>query len=79
MATDLYGQDLPHVALENYRLGTGEVLAMSTHHPRSFDGRYFGPIQTRSDSRGACPRLDVERVERIQRFAGCRSANWNLG
>ena len=45
MTTDLYGQALPHVALENYELGTGEVLAMSTHHPRSFDGRYFGLIR----------------------------------
>ncbi len=44
LASDLYGQDLPKLALVNHELGPGEVFTMSTHHPRSFDGRYFGPI-----------------------------------
>lgn len=42
---DVYGQPLPRLALQDLALGPGELLVMSNHHPRSFDGRYFGPIQ----------------------------------
>ena len=44
MAHDVYDQPLPRLALQNYLLGPGEVFLMSTYHPRSFDGRYFGPL-----------------------------------
>ena len=41
---DVYGQPLPRLALQDLALGPQELLVMSNHHPRSFDGRYFGPI-----------------------------------
>lgn len=44
MEHDVYGQPLPRLAWQDHPLGPGELLLMSTHHPRSFDGRYFGPV-----------------------------------
>ena len=44
MEHDVYGQLLPRLAWQDHPLGPGELLLMSTHHPRSFDGRYFGPV-----------------------------------
>lgn len=44
LEADLYGQALPRPVLQNYVLPSGEILALSTHHPRSFDRRYFGPL-----------------------------------
>ena len=43
--SDSQGQKLPR--LEGCRtVGSREFLPISTHSPRSFDGRYFGPIPT---------------------------------
>lgn len=44
---DVYGQPLPRLAFQDRVLGPDELLVMSNHHPRSFDGRYFGPIPSR--------------------------------
>ncbi len=38
--TTRYG--LPHT-LGCFALGLEDIFVLSTHHPRSFDGRYFGP------------------------------------
>jgi conjugative transfer signal peptidase TraF len=43
---DNIGDPLPKLRFESYRLGANEVLLVSDHLPRSFDGRYFG-IQER--------------------------------
>ena len=45
LPVDRAGLPLPRLNLEDYTLKTGELLAMSTYNPRSFDGRYFGPVQ----------------------------------
>jgi conjugative transfer signal peptidase TraF len=39
---DNIGDPLPRLRFEDYRLGVNEVLLVSDHLPRSFDGRYFG-------------------------------------
>lgn len=45
---DTEGRDLPHFPWGQYGLRTGEVWVMSTHHPHSWDSRYFGPIREES-------------------------------
>ena len=35
------------VPLGSYRLAPGQIWVMSALHPRSFDSRYFGPIELR--------------------------------
>lgn len=45
LPVDRDGLPLPQLNLENYTLRAGELLTMSTYNPRSFDSRYFGPIQ----------------------------------
>ena len=42
---DREGRPLPRPEMAGYTLRPGEVLAMSTYNPRSFDSRYFGPIR----------------------------------
>ena len=42
---DREGRPLPQLQLDDYTLGAGELLAMSTYNPRSFDGRYFGVVR----------------------------------
>ena len=42
---DREGRPLPQPQLDDYTLGAGELLAMSTFNPRSFDGRYFGVVR----------------------------------
>lgn len=42
---DREGRPLPQLKLDDYTLGAGELLAMSTYNPRSFDGRYFGVVR----------------------------------
>ena len=43
---DPQGQPLPPYQAKR-TLGQDQVLLMALDHPRSFDGRYFGPIETR--------------------------------
>lgn len=43
---DSVGNHLPHLRFTDYLLRDDEVLLLSDHLPRSFDGRYFG-IQER--------------------------------
>ena len=38
------GRALKPYYLNDYTLGTDELLLMSAHSPASFDGRYFGPL-----------------------------------
>ena len=45
LPSDRDGRALPQLHLDEYVLSPGELLTMSTYNPRSFDGRYFGPIQ----------------------------------
>lgn len=45
LPVDRDGLPLPNLNLENYTLGADEILTMSTYNPRSFDGRYFGPVR----------------------------------
>ncbi len=42
---DRDGRPLPRLELDDYTLKAGELLAMSTYNPRSFDGRYFGVVR----------------------------------
>lgn len=43
---DSNGQPLPHYRLDQHVLGTTEWLLMSDSNARSFDARYFGPIES---------------------------------
>ena len=45
LSFDRDGCPLPQLQLDDYTLGAGELLAMSTYNPRSFDGRYFGVVR----------------------------------
>lgn len=45
LPSDRDGLPLPGLNLEDYTLGAEEILTMSTYNPRSFDGRYFGPVR----------------------------------
>lgn len=38
------GRPLPRPPASELLLGDGEFLLMATNNPKSFDGRYFGPI-----------------------------------
>jgi conjugative transfer signal peptidase TraF len=42
--TDTEGKPLPFRRTA-YTLGTAQVLLMSDYSPKSFDGRYFGPVE----------------------------------
>jgi conjugative transfer signal peptidase TraF len=39
------GRPLRPYLLKDYILGPGEILLMSDYSPKSFDARYFGPLQ----------------------------------
>jgi conjugative transfer signal peptidase TraF len=41
---DKAGRPMPHYQVDDYTLGTGQVLLMSDHSALSFDARYFGPV-----------------------------------
>ena len=43
---DTAGRPLQPFLLNDYILRPGEVLLMSDYNPRSFDGRYFGPLDS---------------------------------
>jgi conjugative transfer signal peptidase TraF len=43
-AVDEAGRPMRSYELNDYTLGSEEVLLMSDYNPASFDGRYFGPL-----------------------------------
>jgi len=47
LATDTAGQPLPHWPFGRYVVAPGTVWVASTYSPRSFDSRYFGPVEAR--------------------------------
>jgi len=44
LAQDSRGRPLPAVPAGRYRVQPGELWLVSAHNPRSFDSRYFGPV-----------------------------------
>ena len=44
-ATDAVGRPLPHWPFGRYIVAPGTVWVASTYSPRSFDSRYFGPVE----------------------------------
>lgn len=42
--TDTMGRPMPSWPVGSYRVMPGTVWVASSHHPKSFDSRYFGPI-----------------------------------
>jgi conjugative transfer signal peptidase TraF len=48
LASDAQGRPLQHVPFGQYLVGPGQVWVISTFSPRSFDSRYFGPVQAAS-------------------------------
>lgn len=46
LETDSFKQVLPALVLENRRLFGSEVLLLANFHPKSFDGRYFGVMDS---------------------------------
>ncbi|MDQ3308556.1 MAG: conjugative transfer signal peptidase TraF [Gemmatimonadota bacterium] len=44
-AQDSRGRPLPHYPWGKYVLQDGDLWLFSPYHPRSFDSRYFGPVQ----------------------------------
>lgn len=44
LQTDTQGRSMSRVPLGLYRVHVGEVWLISSHHPHSFDSRYFGPM-----------------------------------
>lgn len=41
---DRIGRELPHYPFGEHVIGPDSLFMFSTHHPRSYDSRYFGPI-----------------------------------
>lgn len=50
------GKPLEHIP---YGIYTRGLFAISTHHPRSYDSRYFGPVDPKSVARFARPLLVI--------------------
>ena len=44
--SDHHGRALPHVAHGRYVVPADRIWLVSTHSPRSFDSRYFGPVSS---------------------------------
>lgn len=59
LAKDSRGRSMP-VHRYPYRIGPDSVLVLSAYHPRSFDGRYYGPISM-DDVQGIATALWVRR------------------
>lgn len=47
LKTDVQGRTLSSPPAGSYRVYSGQVWVISSHHPQSFDSRYFGPISIR--------------------------------
>jgi len=47
LKSDAQGRSLSRLEFGNYRVPSGQVWLVSTHHPQSFDSRYFGPVPIR--------------------------------
>jgi conjugative transfer signal peptidase TraF len=45
LARDAAGRALTHYPFGRFRVAAGEVWLFAPYHPRSFDSRYFGPVQ----------------------------------
>lgn len=45
LVTDTAGRPLPHWPFGRYVVAPGSVWVASTYSPRSFDSRYFGPVE----------------------------------
>ena len=52
---DQYGRALPHVPWGTYRVAPGTVWLVATHHSRSWDSRYFGPVDIDTIQSGVVP------------------------
>lgn len=46
LATDSFNRSIPALRLVNRRVLESEVLLLANFHPRSFDGRYFGLVDS---------------------------------
>ncbi|GAB3645111.1 conjugative transfer signal peptidase TraF [Ramlibacter alkalitolerans] len=46
--TDRQGNPLPRIPFGAYVVAPGQAWVIATNHPRSFDSRYYGPVQLRS-------------------------------
>jgi conjugative transfer signal peptidase TraF len=44
LQTDTQGRRMSRVPVGKYRVQPGEIWLISSHHPQSFDSRYFGPM-----------------------------------
>jgi conjugative transfer signal peptidase TraF len=45
MAVDALGRSMPRYQSDHYTLSEFQLLLMADDHPKSFDARYFGPVQ----------------------------------
>jgi type IV secretory pathway protease TraF len=41
---DRIGRELMHLPFGQHVVGPDSLFVFSSHHPRSFDSRYFGPV-----------------------------------
>ena len=57
LAADGAGRPMPVLAPGRYRVETGTVWVVSSHHPASFDSRYFGALPLESIQGTARPIL----------------------
>ncbi|MFO0701169.1 MAG: conjugative transfer signal peptidase TraF [Nitrospira sp.] len=55
MEADSMGRSLPRFRVSNHVLSSSELLLMSDTNSRSFDARYFGPIQREHIQSLICP------------------------
>lgn len=47
LKTDAQGRPLARLPAGDYRVRPGQIWLISSHHPQSFDSRYFGPVPIR--------------------------------
>lgn len=47
LAADALGRTMPRYQSDQYTLSEFQLLLMADEHPKSFDARYFGPVQRR--------------------------------
>jgi type IV secretory pathway protease TraF len=60
LARDSHGAELMILRTVNHIVGDDELWLVSSHSPRSFDSRYFGPVR-RSDVRARLSPVLVQR------------------
>lgn len=64
LRVDAQGRDLPRFQSDHYTLSEFQLLLMADEHAKSFDARYFGPVQRRQVKEVIVPVLTWKSSEK---------------